>query len=130
MAETYGAGRKLKVKWNATLLAGVREKSVKMNGEPINITVGEDDGWQHLLADAGENSVSISVSGLHKDHVLKGDFIAGTRTRAIEVSWPDGTTVTGSFFLQSYSESGPYKDATTFEAEFVSAGTVTLTVAP
>lgn len=128
MPMSASVGRKLTVKWNAIALKGVREKSVKMNGEAINVTDGDDSGWQQLLADPAENSLSITVSGVTKDHVLKADFLAGTRTRALEVAWvTDGTKISANFFLQSYSESGPYKDAITFEAEFVSAGAITYT---
>lgn len=120
-------GRKVVFKWNSNTIPGVREKSAACNGAPINVSSDESDGWQYLLDEAGENAVTISISGVTKSAALKADWFAGTRTRDVELSYPDGGTLTGSFYMASYSEADPYNEATTFEAELQSSGEVTYT---
>lgn len=118
-------GRKVALTWAGTALNGVREKSAAYGGTPIDVTDGASDGWRELLDEDGERTVDISVSGVVKDAVLKSAFFATDRVQAMTITYPDGGILSGDFFLVSYSESEPYKDASTFEASFQSTGTVT-----
>lgn len=120
-------GRKVEFKWNSIAVPGVREKSAACNGAPINVSSDESDGWQYLLDEAGENAVTISISGVTKSTILKADWFAGTRTRDVTFTYPDGGVLAGSFFMASYSESEPYNEATTFESELQSSGEITYT---
>lgn len=120
-------GRKVTFEWNSAEINGVREKSAACNGAPINVTSDESDGWQALLTDSAEDSVTISLSGVTKENTLRADWFAGTKTRAVTIGYLDGGTLTGNFFLASYSEGMPYNDAVTFEAELQSAGEITYT---
>lgn len=124
-------GRTIQLAWGDTsppaALAGVREKSVALNGEPIDVTNDDSDGWRELLEEPGENQVNISVSGITKDAALKTAWFSGERTNTLTLTYPDGGIITGSFFLATYTDTGPYNDATTFEAEFQSSGAPTYT---
>ena len=122
-------GRAIALLWNSVAIAGVREKSVKLDGSAVDVTSDESNGWQTLLAEAGENKVEIGISGVTKSDVLKTDWFAGTRTRAVSITYPDGGVLAGMFYMANYSDKGPYKDATTFEASLMSSGTVTYTPA-
>jgi predicted secreted protein len=117
-------GRDRVLTWGAAVLAGVREKGVAFNGEPVDISSGENNGWQTLATQSGQNSVTITVSGIDKDGVLRADMFAGTRTKEMTYSYPDGGEVAGTFFLASYNEGNPYNEAATFEATFQSSGVV------
>lgn len=121
------AGRDLELTWNAAAIGGVREKSITINGEPIDVTSDDDDGWRNLLTVAGQNQIDVSISGVTKSHALKADWFAGTRTRAVVITYPDGDTISGNFFLSAYTETGTYNDATTFEATLMSDGVITYT---
>lgn len=120
-------GRAVTFEWSGAEVAGVREKGVAMAGEAIDVTSDDDDGWRKLLTEAAENQVTISLSGVTKSAVLKSAWFAGTRTANVELGYPGGATITGSFFMASYNETEPYNGATTFEAELQSAGTITYT---
>lgn len=122
-------GRDLGFTWNGSAIAGIREKALSLNGEPIDVTSGEDSGKRTLLTVAAQDEVGISISGVTKSQTLKTDWFAGNRTRAVVVTYSDGSTLSGNFFLSTYSDTGPYNDAITFEAELVSTGTVTFTPA-
>lgn len=121
---TAHAGRAITLTWNAVEVAGVRQKGIALNGEAIDVTSDEDDGWRTLLTVAGQNEVTISLSGVTKSNALITDWFAGTRTRAVVITYPDGGEISGNFFLSAYTDTGPYNDATTFEATLVSTGAV------
>ncbi|MGE0602231.1 MAG: phage tail tube protein [Xanthobacteraceae bacterium] len=124
-------GRKITLEWDGNEVAGVREKGVNMNGEPVDITSDEDGGWRTLLAEAGQSQVDISVSGVTKSSELRNAWHAGgvARQKVMTLTYPDGSEITALFNLVSYQETGPYKEATTFEASFQSAEEVAYTEA-
>jgi predicted secreted protein len=131
MALSPKVGRTLLVSWGGVLpanqLKGVREKSLQLNGDAINITSDDDNGWRALLDVGAEDQVTINVSGVTKDEVLKADWFGGTRTKAMQVKYANGAIIAGTFFLQSFTDTGPYNDAVTFQATFISTGIVTFT---
>lgn len=124
-------GRQVEFLWGgnspADEIQGIREKSVAMNGEPVDVTSDDNDGWRELLTVAAENQVSISLSGVTKDNRLKTAWFTGARTEPCTIRYPDGGQISGNFFLSTYTDTGPYNDALTFEAEVVSTGIVTYT---
>lgn len=122
-------GRAIAFTWGGVAITGVREKGVSINGEPVDVTSGEDNGWRTLLTDPGENTVEISISGVTKSKTLKTDWFAGNRTKAVVITYPvgDAGVISGNFFLASYNETAPYKDATTFEATLQSTGIIAYT---
>jgi predicted secreted protein len=123
-------GRKIVLTWNGAAIEGVREKGIALAGEPINVSDDDSDGWRELLSEVGENTVDISLSGVIKSTALKVDWFAGTRTRAVVITYPDGSIIAGDFMLASYNETGPYADATTFEGALQSTGEITYTPGP
>lgn len=122
---TANAGRTIELTWGGAAIPGVREKAVALNGEPIDITSDDSLGWRELLSDnVAENQVTISISGVTKSFALKQDWFGNNRMQAVTITYPDGSVLTGNFFLASYTDTGPYNDATTFEAELQSTGVV------
>jgi predicted secreted protein len=120
-------GRGVILHWGGSPILGVREKGLKLDGNAINVTSDEDNGWQTLLTVSDENKVEVSVSGVAKDNRLKTDWFAGDRTKPLSMEWADAKELAGTFFLASYSEKQGYKDAVTFDATFTSHGTPTFT---
>lgn len=119
------AGREVDFLWNGLPLLGVREKNIAFNGEPINVTSDEDEGWRTLIADvAAENQVDITLSGVTKDTRLKIDWFAMTRTRSASFTYPNGDVISGTFMISAFSEGVPYNDAITFECTLQSTGEV------
>lgn len=120
-------GRSVTLTWGGGTILGIREKGVKVNGEPIDETTGENSGWRSLLTTPGENTVDVTISGLTKDKVFKTDFFAGNRQKAMVITLVDGSIISGTFMIVSYEDSMPYKDAVAFTAEFQSVGIITYT---
>ena len=122
------AGRQVLLTWNGLQLLGVREKGVTLNGEPINVTSDEDNGWRTLIPDVpNEDAVEIKLSGVTKDDRLKTDWFARTRTRTAVFTYPNGAIISGTFMMASFSEGIPYNNALTFETTLMSHGVVTFT---
>ena len=141
-------GRNLAVHWGnespQPRVAGVREKSVEMAGEPVDVTNDDSAGQRELIDAAQVSTVNISVSGIVLDDVLRADWFAGNgspdrRYQNATFRWPvfnpanaspaptNGARISGLFYLSEFTETGPHDDATTFEATFMSAGPVTYT---
>lgn len=127
MAGEYG--RKVELQWGSASLLGVREKSLSVNGEPVNVTSDEDDGVQILLTEDAETSVQIELSGVTKDDVLRDAKISGGAAlqETVTLTYTDGGILTGTFHLGPYSEGQPYNEAVTFSATLMSTGPVTYT---
>jgi TP901-1 family phage major tail protein len=133
------AGRKLKLEYSIdsgttyTLLASVREKSINKASEPIDVSTDDSDAHRTLLAEPASRSVDISVSGVSDDEYLMTQISAATASLVFEyirVTYPDGATDTGTFFLNSLSRTGSYQDAVTFEASLQSSGVIVYAAAP
>lgn len=125
------AGRELLIKKGVSVIAGVRTKTVTINGEPIDITSDDDSGFRTLLASAGLRSIDLSVEGVTKDATLRA-IVAGSSSQLltdITVEYPNGDTIEGDFYLVNIEESGEYQDALTFSASLQSSGAFVYTPA-
>lgn len=122
MAENKGRG--ITVNWKGANIAKVRTKSVAIANEPIDITGDTDDGWRTLLDSPGQKSVDISVSGVVTNRVLIKDAARDAMGGAVVMTWPDGGTMTGNFKLTSFTSTGEYNGAETFDATFQSSAEV------
>lgn len=127
-------GRTLKLYWGdaspSPLVAGVREKGVEINGDPVDTTNDDSSGWRELLDAAQINMVNFPVSGVLLDDSLRADWFAGAsatgrRMQAASFVYPDGGVISGTFYLADYSETGSHDGEVTFEATFQSNGEVT-----
>lgn len=124
------SGRKLIIKRGTTVIAGVRTKGVTINREPIDITNDDDDGWRGILAEPGEKQIDLSVGGVTKDDTLRAVAFADPAVfEDMTLEFPDGSVISGDFFISSYNESGDYNDAITFDATFQSSGVIDYTPA-
>ena len=108
-------------------IAGVREKGISLNGEAIDVSADDSNGWRELLSVSAEDQVDLSLSGVTRDETLKTDWFAGNRTQAVTITYPSGGVLSGNFYMTSLSETGAYNDATTFDMELQSTGAVTYT---
>jgi len=118
-----GNGRDLTISSAGVTIAGVRTKGISVNRTPIDVTNEDDDGVRKLLVEAGEVTVDISMDGVTKNSTLRSAALDPTNAlEALTITFPDASTITGSFFITSYEETGTYNDAITFSASLQSAG--------
>lgn len=128
------AGRKITLTWNGASIPGVREKGLTLNGEPIDTSDDDSSGFRELADESGENTLDISISGVSKDQTLRKAWMDGlttpaARIGAVVITWPDGSSVSGQMRLNNHQETGPYKDAATFQSALQSTGAISYTAA-
>lgn len=120
-----GKSRDFIIKKNAVAIAGVTSKSVAIAKEPIDITTDSDDGFRTFLADAGTKSLDISFSGVTKDKVMRELIITDQTVLLtdITIEYPDGSTITGNFVFNGFTENGGSPDgAVEFDGTLQSSG--------
>lgn len=122
-------GRNLLLKAGSTTIAAVRTKTLSIGNEIVDITTDDDSSYRSSLAEAGQKTLDISVDGIMKDNVLRGEAFTNTTTTSTidTIEWPNGDSITGTFRIASYEESGTYNDAITFSASLQSSGQWTYT---
>lgn len=113
-----------------TSIAGAIEESFSAEVGEINVTDKDSNGYRELLG-GGIKSLNLSVSGVVDSSVLLQAYI-NNALESYRVIWNDtGDTLTGTFELGSYSQSGPTENgAITFTAEFRSSGAFTFEAGP
>lgn len=120
-------GRKIQITWNGETILGVRERSLKLQGDPVDVTSDDDDGWRRLADENGaaQDNVDVTVGGVTKSSAFKDTWFSRVRTGTLEILYPTGHKISGTAVLVSYTDTGPYNNATTFEAQFQFSGPVT-----
>lgn len=122
-------GRDILVSIDGTPVAGVRAKSITINGSPIDITSDDDAGVRKLMDEPGQVDVNISVSGVAINQAVLRALSLNRTDRVKPMTFmfggSPGNGFQGQFFMQGYTESGEHTGPATFECDFLSADTVT-----
>jgi len=130
------ASRDLIIKKNAIRWLGITSKGVSIAKEAIDITSDEDNGYRTLLDDVGSKTLDISFSGVTKDTTIRTliNTDGSQLYTDITVEFPPvgaqttGDTISGSFFLNSVSETGGDSNGTiSFDGALQSSGSWTYT---
>ena len=110
-------------------VAGLRDTSISINSETIDVTNKDSARVRTLLADAGIQSFSISGSGVFTDaaseQLILTNFSATTFLN-YQFLVPSYNTFTGAFQVTSIEYSGSYNGEVTYSMSFESASTVTI----
>ena len=121
-------GREVAMTLGGSTIAGKQTKGLTVNNERIE--VGDDDsgGWTVALAKPGQKSVECPISGIVKDlNLLRSIISNASQKYALLLTYPDGSTVAGDFFLGNYSETGEYNGAYTFDITLSSSAAIVFT---
>jgi TP901-1 family phage major tail protein len=112
-----------------TTVAGLRDTSISINAETIDVTNKDSARVRTLLANAGIKSFSISGSGVFTDsateQLILTNFSAATFLN-YQFLVPDYNTFTGAFQVSSIEYAGSYNGEVTYSMSFESAGAVTI----
>ena len=119
-------GRNLIIQKNSVTIASVRSKSFSWAGETIDVTDDDLSGVRELLPVFGSEALEISVEGLANSAVFRDIALTRATSKVLtDISLERvGRTfsITGSFVVVSYEESGTYNDAITFSCTLQSNG--------
>lgn len=111
-------------------IAGTQTKGLTCNNEPVDVTDDDSSGWREVMAIPGIKTVELPISGVLKNLELMQAFFNATgdsQVFAISLTYPDGSTAAGNFFLASFSETGESNVGKTFDSTWQSTGEITFT---
>ena len=109
-------------------VAGVTSKGISIANEPVDVSTDDASGFRELLAQAGSQAVDISLSGITKNlELLRSCAVNASKVYALSFTWTDGSALTMDGFMASYSSTGEFNGAETFESSFQSTGAFTFT---
>ena len=122
------AGRLFLLKKGAVTIANCRSKSIRLNGDLVDITNDGSTGFVEMLAGAGNRSAVISCEGIFTDddsqNALITDVLANT-SNAYTMTFVSGDTIGANFIVSDFSTGGAYNEGQPFSATLSSDGTVT-----
>lgn len=121
-------GRDLRIKRGSTVIAVANTKTVTINNTPVDVTGDDDAGFVTLLSKPGTKQITVAISGFTDDTTLRDAAVQGTAlltAHTVEFLGSSGTadyTITGDFFMDSFSETGASDGALEFTANLLSSG--------
>lgn len=118
-------GRKVTATIGGEVIPGTQSKAWEMANTRLDTTDDQANGWAEAMAEPGEKSISCPFSGVSKNLGLLSSFFGASQTFEIIFTWPDGSTLTGDFFMDSFSSGGEHATLSTFDASFSSSGAPT-----
>src|SRR5882724_7096186 len=115
-------------------LAGVRDRTIKINNDPVDVTDSDNAPWRVLLEDAGLRTVEMQINGVYKDDT-SGQALVNQALRlggrgtidSFLFQFPNGDMLEGEFLVNSWEAAAGHVDAMTFSATLMSAGVLTFT---
>jgi len=115
-----------------TTVADCKTHSLKVNNEQVDITNKSSAGWRTLLANAGVQSVDITLGGVMTSdtgfETLQGYAFANS-INALAMQWADGDTLEGNFAVSNFEITGEHNGAQQFTCTLQSSGQPTFTPA-
>ena len=109
-------------------VAGMRTTQLSVNGEAVNVTSKESEGWRELLSGAGTRSVSVAASGIFTGSAAEGRIKANALAGLIddyELSFESGERLLGRFLLTRLDYAGDHNGERTYAIALESSGAVT-----
>lgn len=113
-------------------VAGLRETSLRVNNDMVDVTNKDSNGYRLLLAGAGVRSFTVTANGTADNaatfETLQNNALTDTGA-TYYLTWADGDAIEGQFAITNFEISGGYTDAQTFSVTLESSGQLTLTQA-
>lgn len=102
---------------------GINTKGITINNEPVEVTDDNSDGHAEYLATPGVKTIEINQSIVVKNlEVARAILTNESQMYPWTRTYPDGSTLTGSIFMTSYSETGETAEAATADISFNVSG--------
>jgi predicted secreted protein len=102
-----------------------------MNGEAIDVSGDDENGWRTLLSEPGQRSFDLSFDGVTKDTTLRELIITGASLLLtdVTVTFPEGDVFASDFYFSNLENTGSYNEAVKFSGSMQSSGEPTYTPA-
>ncbi len=115
-----------------TTIAGLRANTWTVNGEDVDVTTKDDDGWQQRLSGAGVRSITISGSGVFQDSAVEETVRGWAFDQTINwylITFENGDSLECQFQLSNYERTGDHDGAENYSFTLNSHGTPNYVVA-
>ncbi len=109
-----------------TTIAGLRTNTWTVNGEDVDVTTKDNDGWQQRLSGAGVRSITISATGIFQDSVVEETVRQWAFEQSInwyQIIFENGDRLEAQFQISNYERSGDHDNAETYSLTLNSHGT-------
>lgn len=108
-----------------TTLGAARAAQMSINNNPIDATSLADDGVQVLVADAGVQTLQVTLDGVFKDagaeERLRACAFNRTAARFL-LCFGNGDTYEAQFVVQDYNRAGNYDGLEAFSVTLIRSG--------
>jgi TP901-1 family phage major tail protein len=114
-------------------VGGLRTRSLSIDGTNIEVTTADSAGrWRELLPSAGVMSLEIEGSGVYQRDTGVKQVIANMLSQTLVTlrfaNTELGVQIDGLFLIDTFKITGPYNEANTYDAKFMSSGQPTIAV--
>ncbi len=109
-----------------TTIAGLRTNTWTVNGEDVDVTTKDDDGWQQRLSGAGVRSIGISATGVFQDSAIEETVRGWSFDQTInwfQLTFENGDVLECQFQISSYERTGDHDGAENYSLSMNSHGT-------
>ncbi len=111
-------------------LGAARTNALALNNNPVDSTTMDGSGVQALMADAGVQSLNITIDGLFKDAAAEESLRAAAFARTqknFQLAFPNGDVYQAAFVIGEYGRGGSHDGLETFSATLIRTGSGTYT---
>ena len=101
-----------------------------LNNNPVDATAMDSGGVQTMIADAGTQTMLITIDGIFKDDAAEETLHATAFDRAaanFRLQFPNGDEYAAAFVVQDYHRRGNYDGLESFTATLIRTGAGTFT---
>ncbi len=111
---------------SCTTIAGLRTTTWTVNGEDVDVTTKDDDGWQQRLSGAGVRSISIAANGIFQDSTVEETVRQWAFDQTINwflITFENADTLECQFQISNYERTGDHDGAENYSLSLNSHGT-------
>ncbi len=109
-----------------TTIAGLRSNTWTINGEDVDVTTKDDNGWQQKLSGAGVRSLAISVNGVFQDSAVEETVRGWAFAQTIDwyqITFENSDTLEFQAQISNYERTGDHDGAENYSFTLNSHGT-------
>lgn len=113
-----------------TTVGAARTVSMLLNNQPVDNTTMDSNGFQGLQADAGVQTLEITLEGLFKDTAAEETLRLSAFNRTVknyQLLFPNGDMLAAAFIIHDYRRGGSFDGLETFSVTFMRSGSSTFT---
>lgn len=115
-----------------TTVAGLRTTTWTIDGEDVDVTTKDDDGWQQRLSGAGVRSIAVSATGIFQDSAVEETVRGWAFDQTInwfQLTFENGDQLECQFQISNYQRTGDHDGAETYSLTLASHGAPTYVAA-